>query len=180
MEQYHGTTILCVRRNHQVVIGGDGQVSMGNTVMKGNARKIRRLYHDKVIAGFAGGTADAFTLIERFEGKLEKYSGHMVRSAVELAKDWRTDRMLRRLEALLLVADEKETLVITGNGDVIEPEHGAVAIGSGGHYALSAARALLENSELEAREIVEKSMGIAADICVFTNQSLVVESLGEE
>ena len=179
MEQYHGTTILCVRRDHHVVIGGDGQVSMGNTVMKGNARKIRRLYHDRVIAGFAGGTADAFTLIERFEGKLEKYSGHMVRSAVELAKDWRTDRMLRRLEALLLVADEKETLVITGNGDVIEPEHGAVAIGSGGHYALSAARALLENSEMEAREIVEKSMGIAADVCVFTNQSLVIEELGE-
>ncbi len=147
--------------------------------MKGNARKIRRLYHDRVIAGFAGGTADAFTLIERFEGKLEKYSGHMVRSAVELAKDWRTDRMLRRLEALLLVADEKETLVITGNGDVIEPEHGAVAIGSGGHYALSAARALLENSELGAKEIVEKSMGIAADVCVFTNQSLVIEELGE-
>lgn len=179
MEQYHGTTILCVRRDNHVVIGGDGQVSMGNTVMKGNARKIRRLYHDRVIAGFAGGTADAFTLIERFEGKLEKYSGHMVRSAVELAKDWRTDRMLRRLEALLLVADEKETLVITGNGDVIEPEHGAVAIGSGGHYALSAARALLENSDLGARAIVEKSMGIAADICVFTNQSLVVEELGE-
>lgn len=179
MEQYHGTTILCVRRENHVVIGGDGQVSMGNTVMKGNARKIRRLYHDKVIAGFAGGTADAFTLIERFEGKLEKYSGHMVRSAVELAKDWRTDRMLRKLEALLLVADENETLVITGNGDVIEPEHGAVAIGSGGHYALSAARALHENSDLGAREIVEKSMGIAADVCVFTNQSLVMEELGE-
>jgi ATP-dependent HslUV protease, peptidase subunit HslV len=179
MDQYHGTTILCVRRDNHVVIGGDGQVSLGNTVMKGNARKIRRLYHDKVIAGFAGGTADAFTLIERFEGKLEKYSGHMVRSAVELAKDWRTDRMLRKLEALLLVADENETLVITGNGDVIEPEHGAVAIGSGGHYALSAARALLENSEMGAKEIIEKSMGIAADICVFTNQSLVVEELGE-
>ncbi|MBT3308549.1 MAG: ATP-dependent protease subunit HslV [Gammaproteobacteria bacterium] len=180
MEQYHGTTILCVRRDNHVVIGGDGQVSMGNTVMKGNARKIRRLYHDKVIAGFAGGTADAFTLIERFEGKLEKYSGHMVRSAVELAKDWRTDRMLRRLEALLLVADENETLVITGNGDVIEPEHGAVAIGSGGHYALSAARALLENSDLDAKAIIEKSMGIAADICVFTNRSLVIEELGDE
>ena len=179
MDQYRGTTILCVRRDNHVVIGGDGQVSLGNTVMKGNARKIRRLYHDKVIAGFAGGTADAFTLIERFEGKLEKYSGHMVRSAVELAKDWRTDRMLRKLEALLLVADENETLVITGNGDVIEPEHGAVAIGSGGHYALSAARALLENSEMGAKEIIEKSMGIAADICVFTNQSLVVEELGE-
>ena len=179
MDQYHGTTILCVRRDNHVVIGGDGQVSLGNTVMKGNARKIRRLYHDKVIAGFAGGTADAFTLIERFEGKLEKYSGHMVRSAVELAKDWRTDRMLRKLEALLLGADENETLVITGNGDVIEPEHGAVAIGSGGHYALSAARALLENSEMGAKEIIEKSMGIAADICVFTNQSLVVEELGE-
>ncbi len=177
MEQYHGTTILCVRREHQVVIGGDGQVSLGNTVMKGNARKIRRLYHDRVLAGFAGGTADAFTLIERFEGKLEKYSGHMVRSAVELAKDWRTDRMLRRLEAMLLVADEAETLVITGNGDVIEPEHGAVAIGSGGHYALAAARALLENSDLDARRIVEKSMGIAAEICVFTNQSLVLEAL---
>lgn len=180
MDQYHGTTILCVRRDNHVVIGGDGQVSMGNTVMKGNARKIRRLYHDKVIAGFAGGTADAFTLIERFEGKLEKYSGHMVRSAVELAKDWRTDRMLRKLEALLLVADENETLVITGNGDVIEPEHGAVAIGSGGHFALSAARALLENSELGAQEIVEKSMAIAADICVFTNRSLVTEELGNK
>ncbi|MBC8519158.1 MAG: ATP-dependent protease subunit HslV [Gammaproteobacteria bacterium] len=180
MDQYHGTTILCVRRDNHVVLGGDGQVSMGNTVMKGNARKIRRLYHDKVIAGFAGGTADAFTLIERFEGKLEKYSGHMIRSAVELAKDWRTDRMLRKLEALLLVADENETLVITGNGDVIEPEHGAVAIGSGGHYALSAARALLENSEMGAQEIVEKSMGIAADICVFTNRSLVTEELGDK
>ncbi len=180
MEQYHGTTILCVRRDNHVVIGGDGQVSMGNTVMKGNARKIRRLYHDKVIAGFAGGTADAFTLIERFEGKLEKYSGHMVRSAVELAKDWRTDRMLRKLEALLLVADENETLVITGNGDVIEPEHGAVAIGSGGHFALSAARALLENSDMSAPEIVEKSMAIAADICVFTNRSLVTEELGDK
>ncbi len=180
MDQYHGTTILCVRRDNHVVIGGDGQVSMGNTVMKGNARKIRRLYHDRVIAGFAGGTADAFTLIERFEGKLEKYSGHMVRSAVELAKEWRTDRMLRRLEALLLVADENETLVITGNGDVIEPEHGAVAIGSGGHYALSAARALLENSEMGPLEIVEKSMAIAADICVFTNRSLVTEVLGSD
>ncbi len=180
MDQFHGTTILCVRRGNRVVIGGDGQVSLGNTVMKGNARKIRRLYHDKVIAGFAGGTADAFTLIERFEGKLEKYSGHMVRSAVELAKDWRTDRMLRRLEALLLVANADETLVITGNGDVIEPEHGAVAIGSGGHYALAAARALLEHSEMAAREIVERSMSIAADICVFTNQSLVVEELGED
>ncbi|MBT3347486.1 MAG: ATP-dependent protease subunit HslV [Thiotrichales bacterium] len=177
MEQYHGTTILCVRRGNHVVIGGDGQVSMGNTVMKGNARKIRRLYHDKVIAGFAGGTADAFTLIERFEGKLEKYSGHMVRSAVELAKDWRTDRILRKLEALLLVADENETLVITGNGDVIEPEHGAIAIGSGGNYALAAARSLLENSKMTPQKIVEKSMDIAADICVFTNRSLVTEEL---
>ncbi len=180
MEQYRGTTILCVRRENEVVIGGDGQVSMGPTVMKGNARKVRRLYHEKVIAGFAGGTADAFTLIERFEGNLEKYSGHMVRSAVELAKDWRTDRMLRKLEALLLVANEEETLVITGNGDVIEPEHGAVAIGSGGHYALSAARALLENSNLDAKTIVEKSMAIAADVCVYTNQSLVLEILSKE
>ena len=178
MQQYDGTTILAVRRGNAVVIGGDGQVSLGSTVMKSNARKVRRLYNDKVIAGFAGGTADAFTLFERFETKLEKHSGNLVRAAVELAKDWRTDRMLRRLEALLLVADGQATLVITGNGDVIEPEHPTIAIGSGGHYAQSAARALLENTELDARKIVEKSMQIAADICVYTNNNLTIEELG--
>src|SRR5512142_1374750 len=156
MEQFHGTTILSVRRGNQVVIGGDGQVTLGNTVMKGNARKVRRLYHDKVIAGFAGGTADAFTLFERCEGKLEKHQGHLTRAAVELAKDWRTDRMLRRLEAMLAVADRSASLIISGNGDVIEPEQGLIAIGSGGPFALAASRALLENSELGAREIVEK------------------------
>ncbi|MBD3671289.1 MAG: ATP-dependent protease subunit HslV [Gammaproteobacteria bacterium] len=177
MEQYHGTTILCVRRGNKVVMGGDGQVSMGPTIMKGNARKVRRLYHNKVIAGFAGGTADAFTLFERFEGKLEKHQGHLLRAAVELAKDWRTDRMLRRLEALLIVADETAMLTITGNGDVVEPEQDLIAIGSGGHFAQSAARALLENTELDARTIVEKSMGIAADTCVYTNNSLTIEEL---
>lgn len=180
MEQYRGTTILSVRRGNQVVIGGDGQVSLGNTVMKGNARKVRRLYHDKVIAGFAGGTADAFTLFERFEGKLEKHSGNLTRSAVELAKDWRTDRMLRRLEALLAVADHETSLIITGNGDVIEPENSLMAIGSGGAYAQSAAQALLENTELDARSIVEKGLAIAANICVYTNNNTTIETLTHE
>ena len=177
MEQFRGTTILSVRRNGKVVVGGDGQVSMGNTVMKGNARKVRRLYGERVLAGFAGGTADAFTLFERFEGKLEKYSGHLMRSAVELAKDWRTDRMLRRLEALLVVADASTSLVISGNGDVIEPEDNLMAIGSGGPYAQAAARALLDHSDLDARGIVEKGLSIAADICVFTNHNLTIEEL---
>ena len=177
MEQFRGTTILSVRHKGKVVVGGDGQVSMGNTVMKGNARKVRRLYADKVVAGFAGGTADAFTLFERFEGKLEKYSGNLMRSAVELAKDWRTDRMLRRLEALLVVADASTSLIITGNGDVIEPEDNLMAIGSGGPYAQAAARALLDHSDLDARGIVEKGLSIAADICVFTNQNLTIEEL---
>ncbi|HEB63739.1 MAG TPA: ATP-dependent protease subunit HslV [Gammaproteobacteria bacterium] len=180
MEQYRGTTILSVRRGNQVVIGGDGQVSLGNTVMKGNARKVRRLYHDKVIAGFAGGTADAFTLFERFEGKLEKHSGNLTRSAVELAKDWRTDRMLRRLEALLAVADHETSLIITGNGDVIEPENSLMAIGSGGAFAQSAAQALLENTELDARSIVEKGLAIAANICVYTNTNTTIETLTHE
>jgi ATP-dependent HslUV protease subunit HslV len=177
MEQFRGTTILSVRRGNKVVIGGDGQVTLGNTVMKGNARKVRRLYHDKVIAGFAGGTADAFTLFERFEGKLEKHQGHLTRAAVELAKDWRTDRMLRRLEAMLAVADKSASLIISGNGDVIEPEQSLIAIGSGGPFALSSARALLENSELGARDIVEKSLRIAADICIYTNSNLTLEEL---
>ncbi len=177
LEQYRGTTILCVRRADKVVIGGDGQVSLGNTVMKGNARKVRRLYKDKVIAGFAGGTADAFTLFERFEAKLEKHSGHLTRSAVELAKDWRTDRALRRLEALLAVADKTTSLVITGNGDVIEPENGLIAIGSGGPFAQSAARALRENTELGAREVVETALNIAADICIYTNHNLIFEEI---
>lgn len=177
MEQFHGTTILSVRRNGSVVIGGDGQVSMGNTIMKGNARKVRRLYHNKVIAGFAGGTADAFTLFERFEGKLEKHQGHLTRAAVELAKDWRTDRMLRRLEALLSVADGTASLVISGNGDVIEPEHDLIAIGSGGSFAESAARALMQNTDLDARSIVEKSLKIASEICVFTNDNFTIEEL---
>ncbi len=180
MEQYRGTTILSVRRGGQVVIGGDGQVSLGNTVMKGNARKVRRLYNDRVIAGFAGGTADAFTLFERFEGKLEKHSGNLVRAAVELAKDWRTDRMLRKLEALLAVADDNASLIITGNGDVIEPEDNLMAIGSGGPYAQSAARALLDNTEFDARTIVEKGLAIAADICVYTNHNRVIEELSYE
>ncbi|WP_020410324.1 ATP-dependent protease subunit HslV [Hahella ganghwensis] len=172
------TTIVSVRRDGHVAMGGDGQVSLGNTVMKGNARKVRRLYHDKVIAGFAGGTADAFTLFERFEAQLEKHQGNLVRAAVELAKDWRTDRALRRLEALLAVADENASLIITGNGDVIEPEQSLIAIGSGGPYAQAAARALLENTDLNAREIVEKSLEIAGDICVYTNQQRTLEELG--
>ncbi len=177
MEQYRGTTILSVRRNGQVVIGGDGQVSLGSTILKGNARKVRRLYHEKVIAGFAGGTADAFTLFERFEGKLEKHQGHLTRAAVELAKDWRTDRMLRRLEALLSVADDTTSLVISGNGDVIEPEHDVIAIGSGGSFAEAAARALMENTELDARTVCEKALGIAASICVYTNDQFTIEVL---
>lgn len=177
MEQYRGTTILSVRRNGKVVIGGDGQVTLGNTVMKGNARKVRRLHHDQVIAGFAGGTADAFTLFERFEAKLEQYRGQLVRAAVELAKDWRTDRMLRRLEALLAVADKNASLIITGNGDVIEPEDDLIAIGSGGPFAQSAARALLDNTELDARDIVEKGLEIAGDICIYTNHSRTIEEL---
>lgn len=177
MDQYRGTTVLSVRRDNKVVIGGDGQVTMGNTVMKGNARKVRRLYKDKVIAGFAGGTADAFTLFERFEKKLEMHQGHLVRAAVELAKDWRTDKILRRLEALLAVADSKASLIITGNGDVIEPEEGLIAIGSGGPYAQSAARALLENTQLSAVEIVRKSLDIAGDICIYTNHNLTIEEL---
>ncbi|AHK77922.1 ATP-dependent protease subunit HslV [Ectothiorhodospira haloalkaliphila] len=177
MEQFRGTTIVSVRRNGRVALGGDGQVSLGNTIMKGNARKVRRLHHDKVLAGFAGGTADAFTLFERFEGKLEKYSGNLVRAAVELAKDWRTERSLRRLEALLAVADQEASLIISGNGDVIEPEEGLIAIGSGGPFAQAAARALMENTELEAREITEKALNIAADICIYTNRNLSMEEL---
>ncbi|CAM4412427.1 MAG: ATP-dependent protease subunit HslV [Legionellaceae bacterium] len=177
MEQYRGTTILSVRRNGKVVIGGDGQVTLGNTVMKGNARKVRRLYQDKVIAGFAGGTADAFTLFERFERKLDMHQGNLTRAAVEMAKDWRTDRVLRRLEALLTVADHTNSLMITGNGDVIEPEHNLIAIGSGGPFAQSAARALLENTDLDALTIVKKALGIAADICIYTNHNLTIEEL---
>ena len=180
MESFRGTTILSVRRGDRVIIGGDGQVSLGNTVMKGNARKVRRLYKDKVIAGFAGGTADAFTLFERFEGKLEKHHGNLTRSAVELAKDWRTDRSLRRLEALLTVADRKTSLIISGTGDVIEPEQSLMAIGSGGAFAQAAARALLENTELGARDIVERALRIAADICVYTNHNLTLEELETE
>jgi ATP-dependent HslUV protease, peptidase subunit HslV len=172
----HGTTILSVRRGGSVAMGGDGQVTVGNTVMKGNAKKVRRLYGDKVLAGFAGGTADAFTLFERFEGKLEKY-GNLTRAAIELAKDWRTDRALRRLEALLCVADKQASFIISGNGDVIEPEDAVMAIGSGGSYALAAARALAANTQLSAREIVERSLGIAADICIYTNRSLLIDEL---
>ncbi len=174
------TTILSVRRDGEVALGGDGQVSLGNTIMKGNARKVRRLYHGKVIAGFAGGTADAFTLFERFEAQLEKHQGHLVRAAVELAKDWRTDRALRRLEALLAVADKDSSLIITGNGDVIEPEDSLIAIGSGGPFAQAAARAMLDNTQLGARDIVEKGLNIAADICVFTNHSRTIEELNNK
>lgn len=177
MEQFHGTTILTVRRGNTVVIGGDGQVTMHHTIMKSNARKVRRLYSDRVLAGFAGGTADAFTLFERFEGKLETHQGHLIRAAVELAKDWRTDRILRRLEALLAVADSKSSLIITGNGDVIEPEHNLIAIGSGGSYAQAAALALMENTELDARTIVEKSLTIASSICIYSNKNFTIESL---
>ncbi|HIG07604.1 MAG: ATP-dependent protease subunit HslV [Methylococcales bacterium] len=180
MVDFRGTTIVSVRRGDRVVIGGDGQVTLGNTVMKGNARKVRRLYHDQVIAGFAGATADAFTLFEHFEGKLEKHRGNLTRAAVEMAKDWRTDRALRRLEALLAIADSKVSLIISGTGDVIEPEHNLMAIGSGGPYAQSAARALLENTELSAYEIVEKSLTIAGDICIYTNHNLRIEELVTE
>jgi len=179
VQQFDGTTILCVRRGGTVVIGGDGQVSFGNTVLKGNARKVRRLYGDKVLAGFAGGTADAFTLFERFEAKLEKHSGNLLRSAVELAKDWRTDRMLRRLEAMLLVADKTHSLLISGTGDVVEPEREVIAIGSGGSFAHAAALALVDATDLGAREVVERSLNIAADICVYTNQKLTIEELAE-
>jgi len=177
MNQLHGTTILAVRRGAGVVIAGDGQVTLGDSVMKGNARKVRRLFHDKIIAGFAGGTADAFTLFERFEAKLEAHHGQLARSAVELAKDWRTDRMLRRLEALLVVADAEVTLVLSGNGDVVEPEHAVVAIGSGGGYALAAARALYDNTELSARGIAEQALALAADICIYTNHSISMEEI---
>jgi ATP-dependent HslUV protease subunit HslV len=179
MQQFDGTTIISVRRGSQVALGGDGQVTLGNIVIKATARKIRRLYHDRVLAGFAGGTADAFTLFERFEAKLEKHQGHLVRSAVELAKDWRTDRMLRRLEAMLIVADSENTLIITGNGDVLEPEQGIAAIGSGGAFAQAAASALLANTELDAADIVKKALVIAGEICIYTNQNHVIETLGD-
>ncbi|WP_157263394.1 ATP-dependent protease subunit HslV [Azohydromonas aeria] len=178
MESFHGTTILSVRRGPLVALGGDGQVTLGNIVVKSSARKVRRLYRDQVLAGFAGATADAFTLFERFEGKLEKHQGHLVRAAVELTKDWRTDRVLRRLEAMLAVADKETSLIITGNGDVLEPEHGIVAIGSGGAYAQSAARALLQHTQMSPAEIVKQSLQIAGDICIYSNQNHVIETLG--
>ncbi|UCV15312.1 ATP-dependent protease subunit HslV [Quatrionicoccus australiensis] len=177
MEQYHGTTILSVRRGSVVAMGGDGQVTLGNIVIKATAKKVRRLYQGRILAGFAGGTADAFTLFERFEAKLEKHQGNLTRSAVELAKDWRSDRALRRLEAMLSVADKDVSLIITGNGDVLEPEHGIVAIGSGGSYAQSAARALLENTDLSPRDIVTRSLEIAGDICIYTNRNFTIEAL---
>jgi len=177
MDSYHGTTILSVRRERSVALGGDGQVTLGSIIVKASARKIRRLYHDRILAGFAGGTADAFTLFERFEAKLEKHQGHLLRSAVELAKDWRTDRILRRLEAMLAVADHDYSLIITGNGDVLEPEQGLVSIGSGGAYAQSAAKALLENTQLTPAEIVKKSLAIAGDLCIYTNQTHAIETL---
>ena len=178
MEQFHGTTILSVRRGNSVALGGDGQVTLGNIVIKRGARKIRRLHHDRVLAGFAGGTADAFTLFERFEAKLDKHSGHLLRAAVELAKDWRTDRLLRRLEAMLAVADAEHSLIVTGNGDVLEPEDGLVAIGSGGAYAQAAAQALLQNTDLDPRDIVSKALTIAGDICIYTNQNHTIETIG--
>lgn len=177
MQQFDGTTILSVRRDGVVAMGGDGQVTLGNIVIKASARKVRRLYHENILAGFAGGTADAFTLFERFEAKLEKHQGNLLRSAVELAKDWRTDRILRRLEAMLSVADRETSLILTGNGDVLEPEFGLLAIGSGSGYAQSAARALLENTTLDAEEIVKKSLSIAADLCIYTNHNQVIEVL---
>ena len=180
METFHGTTIITVRRSGKVVVGGDGQVTLGNTVMKGNATKVRKIYHDKVIVGFAGATADAFTLLERFEGMLERHSGHLKRAAVELAKDWRTDRMLRKLEAMLIVADHEHSLLVSGTGDVIDTEDDLIAIGSGGTYAQSAARALFENTEMAACEIVEKSLEIAGDICIYTNQTRTIEELNAE
>ncbi|MCO6441578.1 MAG: ATP-dependent protease subunit HslV [Nitrococcus mobilis] len=178
MRQFQGTTIIALRRNGHTVVGGDGQVTLGDTVMKGNARKVRRLFHGRILAGFAGGTADAFTLFERFEGQLEKYRGNLTRAAVEMAKDWRSDRVLRRLEALLVVADTESLLMLSGNGDVVEPEHDLMAIGSGGAYARAAATALLENTQLSAREIAERSLNIAADICIYTNHHLAIEELG--
>jgi ATP-dependent HslUV protease subunit HslV len=177
MTQFHGTTILSVRRGQRVALGGDGQVTLGNVVVKATARKVRRMHGDRILAGFAGGTADAFTLFERFEAKLDKHQGHLVRSAVELAKDWRTDRILRRLEAMLAVADRDSSLIITGNGDVLEPEQGLVAIGSGGPYAQAAARALLEHTDLTPQEIVKQALTIAADLCIYTNQNHVIEAL---
>ena len=177
MEQFHGTTILCVRRGKEVALGGDGQVTLGNIVMKGTARKVRKVYQGKVLVGFAGGTADAFTLLDRFEGKLEKHQGNLLRASVELAKDWRTDRVLRRLEAMLLVADAESTLVITGNGDVLEPEDGIGAIGSGGIYAQSAAKALQENTELAPAEVVKKALTIAGELCIYTNMNHIIETL---
>jgi ATP-dependent HslUV protease, peptidase subunit HslV len=177
MEQFHGTTILCVRRGNDVAIGGDGQVTLGNIVMKGTARKVRKLYQNKVLCGFAGGTADAFTLLDRFEAKLEKHQGNLLRASVEMAKDWRTDRVLRRLEAMLLVADKDATLVITGNGDVLEPEGGIGAIGSGGSYAQSAAKALVENTDLSPAEVVKKSLTIAGELCIYTNLNHIIETL---
>lgn len=177
MEQFHGTTIVCVRRGQQVAMGGDGQVTLGHVVVKGTARKVRKLYRDSVLAGFAGATADAFTLLERFEGKLEKHSGHLLRAAVELTRDWRTDRVLRRLEAMLIVADRESTLILTGNGDVLEPEHGLAAIGSGGSYAQAAALALLHNTELPPEDVVRKSLSIAGDLCIYTNDQHTLVTL---
>jgi ATP-dependent HslUV protease subunit HslV len=177
MEQFHGTTILSVRRGNLVALGGDGQVTLGNLIVKASARKVRRLYRDQVLAGFAGATADAFTLFERFEAKLEKHQGHLVRAAIELTKDWRTDRVLRRLEAMLAVADREASLIITGNGDVLEPEHGIIAIGSGGAYAQASARALFEHTDMTARDIVKKSLEIAGDLCIYTNQTHTIETL---
>jgi len=177
MEAFHGTTILSVRRGASVALGGDGQVTLGNVVIKGGAKKIRRLYQDRILAGFAGGTADAFTLFERFEAKLDKHQGNLVRSAIELTKDWRTDRVLRRLEAMLAVADAESSLIITGNGDVLEPEHGIIAIGSGGAYAQAAAKAMLDNTELSARDIVKKSLEIAGELCIYTNMHHTIETL---
>ena len=177
MEQYHGTTIVSARRGASVALGGDGQVTLGQIIIKASARKVRRLYHDRILAGFAGGTADAFTLFERFEAKLEKHQGNLMRSAVELAKDWRTDRILRRLEAMLAVADREHSIIITGNGDVLEPEGGLISIGSGGAYAQAAARALLDNTQLGAQEVVKKSLEIAGDICIYTNQNHTIETL---
>jgi ATP-dependent HslUV protease subunit HslV len=179
MEQFHGTTILCVRRGNDVAIGGDGQVTLGNIVMKGTARKVRKLYQNKVLCGFAGGTADAFTLLDRFEAKLEKHQGNLLRASVEMAKDWRTDRVLRRLEAMLLVADKDSTLVITGNGDVLEPEGGIGAIGSGGSYAQSAAKALIENTDMSPVEVVKKSLTIAGELCIYTNLNHIIETLDQ-
>jgi ATP-dependent HslUV protease subunit HslV len=178
MEPFHGTTIVSVRRGPLVALGGDGQVTLGHIVVKASARKVRRLYREQVLAGFAGATADAFTLFERFEGKLEKHQGHLVRAAVELTKDWRTDRVLRRLEAMLAVADKDTSLIITGNGDVLEPEHGIIAIGSGGAYAQAAARALVQHTEMSPAEVVKQSLTIAGDLCIYTNQNHTIETLG--